>query len=284
MTALHIVPSDSAGGSLVRALRDAGRDDAVLAFRDSLNCGPIDPGDPSQRAAWWAQFYDDPDIWTPLSTFWDRIERAEERLVVWFGRRSASEFAFFLAWADRMGDRPYSILDVTDREFPAMRPNPGSPPTWRAKSASILNADNLRSLLGSERPITAGEVTEARRRWQALKSENAPFRIVTEVGLTSAPIDHFDALLLEQAGHDWRKVAHVVGMTLEQNSEPYYQVGDLMLLVRLVAMVEGGRLEVDGNPWEMQACRVRLVGEEEIPSDPDLGLLASRSIELKEKN
>jgi hypothetical protein len=33
-----------------------------------------------------------------------------------------------------------------------------------------------------------------------------------------------------------------------------------MLLTRLVALVEAGRLEADGNPWEMQACRVRLMG------------------------
>jgi len=202
-------------------------------------------------------FYGGEDIWTP---FWDRVESAEERLVVWFGRHSASELAFFLAWAERLGDRLYDIVDVTGLEFPTARPRPGVPPTWPAKSVSILNANNLRSLLGSERPITAQEVAEARRRWSELKSENAPFRIVTETGLASALIDHFDPLLLEQAGADWRKAAYVVGMTLGQNSEPYSQVGDLMLLTRLVALVEAGRLEADGNPWEMQACRVRLMG------------------------
>jgi hypothetical protein len=257
---LHIAPTDSAGGSLTRALRDAGRDDMVLAFRDSLNCGPIDPGDPAQRAAWWAGYYDDFVIEASLRAFWDRAEDAEERPLVWFGRHSASELAFFLNWADRMGDRPYDILDVTGREFPASHPRPGSPPTWRAKSVSILNADNLRSLLGSERPVSAEEVAEVRRRWRGLQSENAPFRIVTETGLASAPIDHFDLQLLEQAGPEWRKVALVVGMTMGHSSEPYYQTGDLMLLARLVALVEAGKLEADGNPWEMQACRVRLLG------------------------
>jgi hypothetical protein len=176
---------------------------------------------------------------------------------VWFGRHSASELAFFLNWADRLGSRPYDIVDVTGVEFPSARPGPTTPPNWRAKSAFILNADQQRSLLGGERPISAGEVSEAQQHWNILKSENAPFRIVTDNGLASAPIDHFDPLLLEQAGTDWRTVALVVGMTMGQNSEPYYQVSDTMLLRRLVALVEAGRLEADGNPWEMQACRVR---------------------------
>jgi hypothetical protein len=63
---------------------------------------------------------------------------------------------------------------------------------------------------------------------------------------------------LEQASTEWRKVAYVVGMTMGQNSDPYYQVGDIMLLNRLVALVEAGKLFADGDPWEMQVCRVRL--------------------------
>lgn len=258
MRTLHIVPGYSAGGTLETALRNAGRDDAVLKWPDDLSCGPIDPGTPEQRDAWW-DHGEDWDLAGKLLAFWQRVETAEERLVVWFGRHSAAELAFFLAWADRLGDRPYDIVDVTGLEFPAIRPGPGVPPTWPAKSVSILNADNLRSLLGSERPITAGEVAEARQRWRRLKSENAPFRIVTETGLASAPLDHFDPLLLAQAGTDWRKVAYVVGHALGLGSEPYSQVGDLMLLARVAALVEAGGLEADGNPWEMQACRVRLV-------------------------
>jgi hypothetical protein len=51
MKTLHIAPGDSAGGSLIRAIRDAGRDDQVLPFRDDLSCGPIGSDDPSARAS-----------------------------------------------------------------------------------------------------------------------------------------------------------------------------------------------------------------------------------------
>jgi hypothetical protein len=255
LNALHIAPGYSAGGSLEAALRDAGLNDAVVKWPDDLNAGPINPGNPEQRDAWWD--YGDWDLAGRLQAFWQRVETTDDRLIVWFGRHSASELAFFLNWADRLGSRPYDIVDVTGVEFPSARPGPGTPPTWRAKSAFILNADQVRSLLGSERPILAGEALKAQKRWTVLKLENAPFRIVTDKGLASAPIDHFDPLLLEQAGSDWRKVAYVVGMTLGQNSEPYYQVGDTMLLRRLVALIDAGRLEADANPWEMQVCRVR---------------------------
>jgi hypothetical protein len=90
--------------------------------------------------------------------------------------------------------------------------------------------------------------------------ENAAFRIVTPAGLASAPVDHFDPLLLERATSEWRKVAYVVGATMAYNSEPYYQVGDIMLLARVVALVGEGKLLADGDPWDMRSCRVRLPG------------------------
>jgi Protein of unknown function/Domain of unknown function (DUF1835) len=258
MKTLHIASGYSAGGSLEAAIGNAGSDDELLKWPDDLSCGPIDPGTPEQRDAWLNSR--DWDLAGELRAFWQRVDAAEKRLVVWFGRHDAKELAFFLNWADRMGDRLYDIIDVTGLEFPSARLGAGIPPTWRAKSVSILNAINVRPLLGSERPVTAEERRKAQECWRRLRSENAPFRIVTEDGLASAPIDHFDPLLLEQAATEWRKVAYVVGMTMGQNSEPYYQVGDLMLLDRLVALVEAGKLIADGNPWEMQNCRVRLAG------------------------
>jgi len=259
MKTLHIAPGFSAGGSLEVALRDVGRSAELLKWPDDLSAGPIDPGNPEQRDEWWD--YGDWDLAGRLRAFWQRVETADERLVVWFGRHCAMELAFFLNWADRMGGRrPYDIVDVTVLEFPVMRPAAGAASTRPAKSVSILNTDNMRSLLGRERPVTFEESADAQECLRRLKSENAPFRIVTQDGLASAPVDHFDPLLLEQAATEWRKVAYVVGMTLGQNSGPYYQVGDTMLLNRLVALVEAGKLIADGDPWEMQVCRVRLAG------------------------
>jgi hypothetical protein len=116
----------------------------------------------------------------------------------------------------------------------------------------------LRSLLGSERQVTPQEVEEARLQWRRLRAENAPFRVVTSVGLVSAPVDHFDPLLMERVTTEWRKVARVIGDTMGLNSEPYFQVGDIMLLARVIALIGEGKLLADGDAWDMHSCRVRL--------------------------
>lgn len=257
MKTLHISPGDSAGGSLIRAIRDGGRDDEVLPFRDDLSCGPIDRDEPSARAAWWSQFYDASDVATILGEFWQHVANTDQRLVVWFGRHSARELAFFLAWVDRLGERPYQIIDVTQRQLP-FRQHDGSFGLRPAAYVSILRHEALRSLLGSERPITPEEQREISGVWRKLRVENAPFRIVTGSGLVSAPLDHFDPWILQQTATEWRSVARVVGGAMGDNCEPYFQVDDLMLQARVVALVAEGKLLAEGDPWEMRSCRIRL--------------------------
>src|SRR5260370_32183175 len=154
MKTLHIAPGDSAGGSLLRAIRDAGRDDEVLRFPDDLSCGPIDSDDPSARAAGWVQFYDGLVVEDALRTFWDRVAVAEDRLVVWFGSHSAQELAFFLAWADRLADRPYHPVNVTRRRVPVRQRDGSVVVSQPLQAASIVSADGLRSWLGARQPGT----------------------------------------------------------------------------------------------------------------------------------
>jgi len=125
------------------------------------------------------------------------------------------------------------------------------------QAVSVIPEYALKSLLGREAPLTSEAKDAAKRCWQQLRAENAPFRIVTKHGLTSAPADCFDALLLAQAMGEWQTIRLVVGNTMGLNSEPYFQVGDLLLLTRIVALVEDGKLIADGDPWEMSS-RVRL--------------------------
>jgi hypothetical protein len=259
MKTLHIAPGDSAGGSLLRAIRDDGQDDEVLPFPDDLSCGPIDRDEPSARAAWWDQFYEASDVAATLGEFWDRVAATDHRLVVWFGRHSARELAFFLAWVDRLGERRYQIIDVTGRQLP-FRQRDGSFDLRPAACVSIVRHEALRSLLGSEQPITPEERKEISRDWRKLRTENAPFRIVTESGLASAPLDHFDPWILHQAATEWRSAARVVGGAMGDNCEPYFQVYDLMLQARVVALVAEGKLLAEGDPWEMRSCRIRLPG------------------------
>jgi hypothetical protein len=260
MRTLHIAPGDSAGGSLRQAIQIAGQDDEVLAFRDDLSCGPVASNDPSARAAWWARFYEWPEVEDAHRTFWNRVDAAEDRLVVWFARHSALELAFFLAWADRLGRRPYHVVDVTGQRLPFSRPDGSAALTQPIQAVSMVPGDALSTLLGSERRVTARASAVSQQLWERLRSENAPFRVVRPANLVSAPIDHFDPLLLKQATPQWQKVARVVGSTMGYNSDPYLQVGNLMLLTRVVALVDEGKLLADGDPRDTRSCRVRLPG------------------------
>jgi len=241
MKILHVAPNSSASGNLRQGLRIAGHQQEVLSFNDDLSCGPIAWGTARERAAWWSHVHA-PLSEEDLTTFWQRVETADERLAVWFGRHSASELAFFLALADRLGDRPYDLVEVSQPDG----------------AVGLVPTERLAALIETARPITPEEATDAGRLWQRLRAQNAPFRVITPVGLASAPIDHFDSSILEQAAKGWLSAARVIGSTMAHNCEPYMQVGDTILLARLVALVEEGELLADGDPWDMRTCRVRL--------------------------
>jgi Protein of unknown function/Domain of unknown function (DUF1835) len=257
MKVLHVAPGDSAGGSLKEALRLAGHQQDVLSFPDDLSHGPIAWSTSRERAAWWAHIRE-PRQEDDLEAFWLRLETANRRLVVWFGRHSASELAFFLALADRLGDRSYDIVDVTNLQRTSTRPCGSSAITQPAGAVGMVPTERLAAQLETARAISPQEASDAGRLWQQLRSQNAPFRVVTSTGLASAPLDHFDSSILEQAAREWRSAAYVIGSAMAHNCEPYMQVGDIMLLTRLVALVEERKLLADGDPWDMRACRVRL--------------------------
>jgi hypothetical protein len=51
-TVLHVVYTSSGASSLRQALENAGRDDRVISFFDSLCFGPINPPDSQLRTNW----------------------------------------------------------------------------------------------------------------------------------------------------------------------------------------------------------------------------------------
>ena len=141
-----------------------------------------------------------------------------------------------------MGDRSYDVVAI------------GQPDG----AVDLIPSYLLPALIETARPVSPQEVADAGQLWQRLRAQNAPFRIVTSAGLASAPIDHFDSSILGQATKEWSSAARIIGSTMAHHCEPYLQVGDAILMARLAALVEEGKLLADGDPWDMWTSRVRL--------------------------
>jgi len=247
--ALHIAIGHAAGGTLRQAglAREGGK---IIAFPDDLSYGPIDPPDAALRVAWVGRELgsrsDDAGLAGVLETFWAAALAAPGRRVVWFSRRSASDYAGFLECLWRFGETPCEAIDLTDVTLPQRLPVFG---------LGELSPDQVHAsaLWARAAPIPAALGDRYRAMWRRLRAENAPFRVVKNLALVSAPITVFDDVLLACAGAKWRKSARVVGEALASS-----HVGDLVLFGRLRRLVEAGTLEGRGDFSEMRASEVRL--------------------------
>ncbi len=260
MKTLHVTPGHSAAASLRHALRAAGSTDELAPCPEDFSFGPI--SSPGARAAWWKALFDEPDPPGFLRLFWQRLEAWDGRLVLWFGRGSAWDLSFLHLMADSLPDRPLFAVDVTGLPYSSTR-NDGTRTVCESMpTVSIVVPGLLQSLLGMERELGQEERAALRARWQMLAREDALFRVVGEEGLVSAPDDYFDQALMDAATPGWRRLARVVGDAMA-SERARFQVGDLMLHVRAVALMLHGRLLADGDPWDIRACKVRL------SDDPD---------------
>jgi hypothetical protein len=255
MEVLHVTPGHSAAGSLRQALHATESRDEVLPCPEDFSCGPI--ASPSARAAWWEELFEDPEAPGFLRLFWQRLEACDSKLVLWFGQGSAWDLCFLHLLADRLPDRPLFAVDVTGLSYSTTLRDGRRVVHESTQTVSQVVPGELQKFLGTEREIGQEERAELRERWQRLAREDAPFRVVGDAGLISAPADHFDQVLLGAATPGWRKLARVIGGALA-DERAWCNVGDLMLQARAVALVEQGRLLAKGDPWEMRACEVRL--------------------------
>jgi hypothetical protein len=256
MRILHLTPGHSAAASLRQALRAAESGDELLPCPEDFSCGPI--ASLAARNTWWREIVEEPEMTSgSLAQFWQWIDAWNGKLVLWFGRGSAWDLCFLHLIVDRLADRALFAVDVTGLQYPATRWDGTKTICDPTSTVSTVHPGPLQELLGTERELDQEERAALRVHWQVLVHENAPFRIVSETGLVSVQEEHFDQALLDSASTTWRKLARVVGDTLA-SERARFQVGDLMLLVRAVALVEQGRLLAKGDPWQMRSCEVRI--------------------------
>jgi len=262
---LHIVFTDAGASLLRQALEDADRDDHVISSFEDFSLGPIDSSDFPLRLKWmenelgWVGW---PSIARDSKKFWREALTRGPRKIAWLSRRSAMQYAGFLEWLSRMGDSPCEVVDLSDVRI-SRRNEDGSPrsPTL-AITLGMLHPDTIgrHRLWDLAEPLQATTRERYRTLWQRLRSENAPLRVIEGDELVSAPISFFDTQLMSYVTNEWQKVAMVVGQTLAaEMDDEVLQVGDIVLAARIGALVESGRLEIQGkSALEMRKSLVRL--------------------------
>lgn len=283
---LHLVFCRGDARILAEALEACGRDDAVLCHDDDLSVGPISPPDYLRRIDWiaqalefegWPATPDEPrpsredrfryHPWraTPAAetAFWTTALAHNGRIVLWLTRRSQQNFAGVMEWLRRVGERPFDIVDFTEV---LATPSPYNRTPSYALGLAAMWPEEFRvlELLGSAEPVSDALRRKWTSRWAQLRAENAPFRVIGDDGLRSAPITVFDDGLLAHCKPSWRKVAFIVGQSmLEAEKQGVHPPSEMVMAARIHALVNAGELEVQGeNVFAMRFCEIRLTPED----------------------
>ncbi|MBX3528129.1 MAG: DUF1835 domain-containing protein [Rhodoblastus sp.] len=258
---VHVVFNMSAAGALRHALHLVGRNERVIGLPDNLSVGPINPPESRRRAAWVEQVLncDDDDISAISDLFWAEATAPLTTPIVWVCRNNAAEYCGFLEFVRRIGQATFKMVDASAigaRQW--IKPDGLS----RIVSLGAINPDQIVAAGLFDRPtrLSDFQIQAYRREWAQLANENAPFRIVAEGGLISAPLTQFDADIVACAKQDWRPAAKVVGEAMARLWEmPIPQSpGDLVLWARARALVAAGSLDLDGSGIDLRGSRLRL--------------------------
>ena len=85
-----------------------------------------------------------------------------------------------------------------------------------------------------------------------------PTDLETVAAAGTDALARFDAALLQAASDEWVKMARLVGDGMLHLRAELPGVGDAYCMHRLRELVSMGRLEVEGDPYAMRFCRLRL--------------------------
>jgi hypothetical protein len=254
--------------ALRAALRKAGRRERVAPLWEDFSFGPIVPPDPAARWAWAKRklglFPHSRELFTKKNNAWDAALSSSTRKIAWVARRWSHEYCGFLEWLWRLGDQACDIVDlhdvVVDRRY-------------RDATVERYNPSCLGDLLAEEiydnalwdlaRPLSPERRQYYHDVWRKLRAENAAFRVWKNGELVSAPITHYDDVILGHAGSRLLKVAWVIRRPKEP--DPAYEACEYVFHGRLHKLVEAGLLEAYGDiskPDYSEVIRTELAGTE----------------------
>jgi hypothetical protein len=172
------------------------------------------------------------------------------------------DYAGFLAYLHRIGDRPCDVVDLTATVVPVRGCHGSIRGSRRAVCAGLLDAYQFLegNLFTSAVPLAEETRGAYRLEWDRLRAENAALRIVTpELRLASVPLNHFDEMLLKQVRPDFLKAARIIGTVLADRWDAdIHEVSDFFLARRLLALVRANMIEGKGDLTQIGFSEVRL--------------------------
>jgi hypothetical protein len=245
---VHVVHGRSIAETLRDALRSQGCEERVIGLSGDLNYGPIDPPDPDVRQAWIRTVLrcDPADDRREPEAPWTDATSAAVYPVFWVCMSNAGEQASFLEFAYRMAGRPFDVVDATGLDHITLD-GIRSPRSLGSMRKQDIVASDLRA---KRRTFSGPERDAASAGWSRLRRENAPLRVVRDGRLVSAPLTHFDAVLVGQAEEEWEVFARLIGRAIRHLTfdvdPPDQGVGDVVLFGRVRALGDMGALEVRG--------------------------------------
>lgn len=86
-------------------------------------------------------------------------------------------------------------------------------------------------------PVSASQLKEMAARWQQLVRENAPLRVVENGHVISAPIDYYDAAILEECPPEGCRVCELIGKVLGRRR---LGISDWLVAQRIRALLASG--------------------------------------------
>lgn len=232
---VHLVQGDHAGAILRQACQEYGLPGTVRVIPEDLSHGPLDDG-PARIAymracyhgfADWTHVITDAFApWRDLIAFLDRDRTAA--LITWAGN-NVSE-AIFLAMACSW------LVGRHETLFRAAPPDPAiSRYVSQHTPQEIAAAYHVRThLSNTQRGALARSFTRIRDRC-------GPLRRWEHGRVIGVPLTHYDTLLLQSCGPEWRPASQIIGTAMAA-CDPANLLSDLFFSARLQALIAAGRL------------------------------------------
>ncbi len=249
----HIVTGDVAAGPLREAIAtEPAMEGPVVVMKDVLSVGPLQKEEGQKfsemRSAFWQTVVTNEkspiqvdDLERLLETGNELSKNEDARIWLWLAPWPADISTYY--WSLKyLGKYTNRFFVVNIAGLPFLDEN-GK--VFYPKSIGEIRPKELVKARKLARPITAGELEVDGDEWRKLTTENAGIR-VHEGGkkLLSKTEEHYDNQLMSFCSHQFQKASKIVSQAIARYNIP---TGDLYLGWRLRRMVEGGRLELQGD-------------------------------------